>query len=359
MIRRFRERSGCAVRSGFRRIGIPIAAAFIACSVYIAPVRAQTTENVGLLRAIAAYETGDMSRALALLDSVPVEIPLRDQAVRHLYRGLIHFTAGETAHALESFARAIDVEPELRLDPAIHSPSRVRAYLIALDSVVQTWRFEARAAEAAGAVEEAARTWERVVSAIPSDTLAAQRHAALQARLNRRTPAARPPAVPIGADSTPTLESAVMTDSAAAPAVRTLDPGQAAVLGLLLPGLGEIYTGRPGRGVLVLGGAAVALGVGLLYENVAVRCLTVPINNFCPPDDIISENTERPYLGAGLAAAAAITVLGAIDAYFAARRANVSATSGASSGRQGLRLHAPAIEPTASDVRLALIRVRF
>jgi hypothetical protein len=150
-------------------------------------------------------------------------------------------------------------------------------------------------------------------------------------------------------------------DSAALVPVRRFAPGQAAMLGVVLPGLGQIYTGRPVVGVLVLGAAGTALAVGVLKESVSVRCLTIPVDNFCPREDVLSEEVERPYLSAGLGIAAAVTLVGALDAYFGARRANARAAAarGSEAGRTGLHLERPAIQPRPGEIRLALIRARF
>lgn len=329
------------------------------------PARAQTTEHPVLLRAITAYQTGDLPRAQSVLDSLPVSLPVRDQAVRYLYLGLVQFAFDQPSRAQAAFARAIEIDPTARLDPGIHAPSRMRAYLAALDSVVGAWRSRAQAAEVAGDWAQASRQWSRVAAAVPADSAARDRLAAASARL---TPAATErqagagAAVPNpGAATDPRVASADSTPLTAAP--RRVDPGQAVVLGMLVPGLGQIYAGKPGRGVLVLGAAAGALAFGVLHETISVECLSVPVNNFCPPDDVVSEEADRPYLVPAVGAALALTVIGAIDAFTAARGANRRAAEdarGASSvGSPGPRLEPPSLAATPSRLRLDIIRVRF
>lgn len=329
------------------------------------PARAQTTEHPVLLRAITAYQTGDLPHAQSVLDSLPVSLPVRDQAVRYLYLGLVRFAFGEPTRAQAAFARAIEIDPTVRLDPAIHAPSRMRAYLAALDSVAGAWRSQAQAAEAAGDWATAARQWSRVSAAVPADSAVRDRLAAANARL------APPAAARQAGAGVAVPDPDVVTDPRTAAADSTqlgatpgrIDPGQAAVLGMLVPGLGQIYAGKPGRGVLVLGAAAGALAFGVLHETISVECLSVPVDNFCPQDDIVSEEADRPYLVPALGAALALTVIGAIDAFTAARGANRRAAEdvrGSSSvGAPGPRLEPPSLAATPSRIRLEIVRVRF
>jgi hypothetical protein len=96
-------------------------------------------------------------------------------------------------------------------------------------------------------------------------------------------------------------------------------PVVAFATGLLLPGMGHVYTGRPGRGILILAATASAAGVGVLYEEVDVRCRVPPIAGACPLDQVAAEERRRPYLVPGLVTAGAIGVAGAIHAWTTAR----------------------------------------
>lgn len=89
--------------------------------------------------------------------------------------------------------------------------------------------------------------------------------------------------------------------------------------GLLVPGLGQLHTGRPAVGAAVLGGAALALYAGLAEEEVTRTA--VAQDPFGNPYEYRYRARERPRLGAGLGAAAAITLAGAAEAYLYARRA--------------------------------------
>jgi hypothetical protein len=136
--------------------------------------------------------------------------------------------------------------------------------------------------------------------------------------------------------------------TAAAP--RTYSAGTAFALGLV-PGAGHFYTKRPVAGtalLLVAGGAA---AFGLLYQQNHVVCLTFPVNGRCPPDQVRGERMERPYLMAAAGAAAAITVLGAVDAARGARSRNERAASALGA--------AWPVRVRADRVDVALLRVRF
>jgi hypothetical protein len=132
-------------------------------------------------------------------------------------------------------------------------------------------------------------------------------------------------------------------------------------MGLVVPGLGQFYTGRGLRGVVALAGAGTALAAGYLTQRVDVNCRTEPVNNACPAADILDENTRRPYLSAAIAAAAGISLLGAIDAMMSARRANAQNDAARRSGSPdgGMRLLPPTVAAEGDHVRAEILRLRF
>lgn len=163
--------------------------------------------------------------------------------------------------------------------------------------------------------------------------------------------------------------------------------GTTLTLGLLLPGMGQFYTGRAMGGFTVLALAAGAAAAGFLVEEVTVQCVgSVPSGGTCPPERFIGETSEKPYLVYGLAAAGAVTVLGALEAYFKTRGSSAGAasrpepTSGmvaaegeASSGRAGgalaagpspegsggVHLSGPSLEARGHKLNLNLLRITF
>lgn len=137
------------------------------------------------------------------------------------------------------------------------------------------------------------------------------------------------------ADDRQEIEALRVALAASVPAMEDEDPGgdalspaqfsgpsagTAFLSGLVVPGLGHVYSGRPGVGVLVLAGAGAVTAAGLFTRRVEVRCLALPVDGECPPGQEASRQTSRPYLFHGVAAAGAITFAGAVHAAFTARR---------------------------------------
>jgi len=100
-----------------------------------------------------------------------------------------------------------------------------------------------------------------------------------------------------------------------------VSPGAAFALGLVFPGLGQYSTGQPAFGLLVTAAAAGALYYGLHPQTVSVTVMktgSVPYGpNYTYP--VTELRSGRPNLGAGVAAAAGIALIGAIEAYAHAR----------------------------------------
>lgn len=96
-------------------------------------------------------------------------------------------------------------------------------------------------------------------------------------------------------------------------------PAAALSLGLLFPGAGQFYSGRVWGGLTVLSLAAGAVAAGVLVEEVTVRCVGSVSGADCPPDRVIGEETDRPYLIHGLVAAGAVAFIGAVESFFRAR----------------------------------------
>ncbi len=133
--------------------------------------------------------------------------------------------------------------------------------------------------------------------------------------------------------------------------------GSALALGMLLPGGGQFYTGRPLGGVALLAIAGGAAAAALLVEEVDVRCLrAVEPGQACPPGDIIGESTSRPYLTYGLAGAGALMLAGAIEAFIHAR--GLDDVEVASFGANALLL-GPSVQAWGRSADVRLFRVVF
>jgi hypothetical protein len=103
------------------------------------------------------------------------------------------------------------------------------------------------------------------------------------------------------------------------PAEAVYSPRTALVTGLVLPGMGHFYTGRPAYGILLLGTAGASAGFGLLYKKIEIGCSIQPVGGECPLEFQLERKETRPFLVPGLATAGAITLFGAINAYRGAR----------------------------------------
>ena len=133
-------------------------------------------------------------------------------------------------------------------------------------------------------------------------------------------------------------------------------PGTALTLGVLLPGLGHFYSGRPAGGIAVMALAGGAVAAGFLVKEVNVRCLS-PSDGACPPDQVVSRTTSRPYLTASLAAAAAVGIAGAIEAFVDARGRRAGAPF--SGGGEGARVVAlPGLDVHRGRLGVGLLRIR-
>jgi tetratricopeptide (TPR) repeat protein len=100
-------------------------------------------------------------------------------------------------------------------------------------------------------------------------------------------------------------------------------PRTTLVSGLVLPGMGHFYSGRPTTGLLVLAAAGAGVGLGLGYVDAKVTCLVPPIDGVCPVGQVDTRTESRPLLVPGLLAAGVATVVGAIHAYRSVRAPSV------------------------------------
>jgi tetratricopeptide (TPR) repeat protein len=103
-------------------------------------------------------------------------------------------------------------------------------------------------------------------------------------------------------------------------------PGAALGLGLVVPGAGQMYTGRKLFGLTTLavagGAVAYALKSDLVTERYLVSGDVDPFGNPLPPYEGTRQVQGRPYLTAGLATAGAVAVASALEAFVYARHAN-------------------------------------
>lgn len=139
----------------------------------------------------------------------------------------------------------------------------------------------------------------------------------------------------------------------------TPSPAGALALGML-PGVGHYYSGRPIGGTVVLALAGGAMATGLFVKDVTVVCVSEPPpGQDCPPTDVHDRITERPLLLPSMGVAAAVTLLGAIDALVKARRRRNEVIGGATTVAAGPTLRAPSVSARGARIDLSLLRVTF
>jgi tetratricopeptide (TPR) repeat protein len=103
-----------------------------------------------------------------------------------------------------------------------------------------------------------------------------------------------------------------------------LSQGQALLFGLVVPGGGQMYTRRPVRGALLFGLAAASSIVALRGQTkttIVQQTGTDPFGNRYN-FTATKTTTERPYLAPGIAAAGAIAVVSAFEAFHYAGQVN-------------------------------------
>jgi tetratricopeptide (TPR) repeat protein len=140
-------------------------------------------------------------------------------------------------------------------------------------------------------------------------------------------------------------------------AIPTPSPGNTLAFGVIFPGLGHYYSGRTRTGSIVLGAVVGAVATGLVVKKVTIRCLdAVPAGSDCPPDHVVDETTERPYMGAAIGMAAAVTVGAAVEAWFRARRRRAEQEA---PSENVVGLAGPSLRSNGDRLDLSVLSFRF
>ena len=112
--------------------------------------------------------------------------------------------------------------------------------------------------------------------------------------------------------SAPTVDDRVAVGRAIETLRRPVfSPGVAFARGLL-PGFGQFYTSRPVRGVIVLLVVAGSAGAAFVQRTTTTQVAYTDPNGV--PAPYTTSSTDRPYFAPGLAAAAGLTIIAAIEA---------------------------------------------
>jgi tetratricopeptide (TPR) repeat protein len=218
----------------------------------------------------------------------------------------------------------------------------------------------------AGQLEEAATAFDSAATSAPEWAEAVFDRGVVYARLGRTAQATRdlrrylelrtdaPDAIDVSRRIGELESQALFT---------TPSPGTALFLGILVPGMGQFYSGRTLGGMTVLSLAGGAVATGFLVKKVEVQCLSDPgPDGTCPLDQIVRESVTRPYLTAAVGTAAAVTLIGAVTAFVGARgqrQARREAGDDRASTTGAPRLAVPSVSRRGGRVDVALLRVTF
>lgn len=313
---------------------------------------------------------GDLTRAATLLErAVELDPASADLAYR---RARVLEDSGDAEGAITEYCRAIglagdgagDRDARIRLD-AIAAGERATVpdrALVAFEeglAAVASDRYRA-AAQAFGAARDRAPLWADAAYnhgiALDQVGRSAEAAEALLRYLELR---------PGASDAIAVSQRIGQLQSLAIGAGPS--PGAALTLGTLLPGMGHFYSGRPLGGFMILAVAGGAISAGLLVEDVHIRCLNADeVGGSCPPGQVVSRRTERPHLELGLGLAAAVGVVGAIEAFvhLRGRRSGARSFPAGRSGppaAPGLVVEGPYVSASSAADRIDLnvLRLRF
>lgn len=312
-----------------------------------------------------ALVLGDLSRAATLMArATELDPSSPDLAYR---RGRVLEELGDGPAAIDAYCRAVaaGAEDDLAADAEARIQELADARWAGISvEAARVFRLGLSAADL-GRFSDAAGSFGSALAEAPDWADAAFNRALMFERLGeseaaladlRRYLSLRPDAVDAVAVSgrIGQLEGA----SAVAPSA-----GTALAVGLVIPGMGQFYSGRGRSGAAFLALAGGAAAAGFLIEEVQVECLvTVGSGQDCPAGQIFRETSERPYLAPALGVAAGIAVIGAIEAFVKARRRGpaVGSLAAAPAPAPGeLRLAWPTVTQRGVRVDFNVLRLTF
>lgn len=154
----------------------------------------------------------------------------------------------------------------------------------------------------------------------------------------------------------PTVDDRVEVGRAIEVLRRPVYSQRMALVRSIVPGFGQFYTGHPVRGVLVLAAAGGATGLAFTRQTTTTTIPYVDPNGI--PAPYTQTTTERAYFTAGVGAAAAIALIGMIDAVISANRSQRGATIVARTSRTAARSDGRADHPPTIAVAPLLDRQR-
>lgn len=267
--------------------------------------------------ATQAMLLGDQDGALEFLNRA---VRLDSTAVEALYlRSRIRLERGEAEGAAGDLCQYLRLDPSRTSDPEAMSRLEEAAdrgvgedLFSAFDSGIRMY--------GEGQLEAAERAFSTVVDARPAAAAAVYNRGLVRALLDRPGPARADLERYLALEPGASNADAVRRYLAILAADEGPGPNRALIAGTLIPGAGQFYTRRPLLGTLVLGSAAGAVAAGYLTERTTIRCRVANPDGSCPPDQIASTATERPYLVMAVGVAAGVAIGAAIEASLYASR---------------------------------------
>jgi tetratricopeptide (TPR) repeat protein len=302
---------------------------------------------------------GDLERARDLLARA-VQVDPTSASLAYRYARVLE-TLGEREAAIAQLCRVVDLAANA--EEFSDAPGRINALHAAgqpdlTDEAIEAFRLGVFQA-GNGQLERAAASLATATTEAPQWADAAYNRGAVLSRLGQREEAAdelrrylelNPDAPDVIAVSRHIGE---LQGSGARPSA-----GATLTLGVLVPGMGQIYSGRPQAGLAVLALAGGAAAAGFLVREVTTQCL-VNETTFteCPAGQVYLEESDRPYLMPALGVAAAATLIGAVEAFVKARRPSGATRREAEPATA--RLDLPTVSAHGRRVDLNVLRIRF
>ncbi len=329
-----------------------------------APEQAQARQLAST--AAQAVILGDLDRARALLDrATELDPASADLAYRH---ARVLEDLGERSAAVSEFCRVLALNPRAEgVDDArdriesLESSDRVTIPASAIEAFQ-----DGLAGADAGLLERALTSFDSAAARAPDWPDAIYDRGVIFARLGRTAEASRDlrrylelvPGAPDGIAVSERIGE--LQGVALAP---TPSPGTALALGILVPGMGQFYSGRAVGGLTVLALAGGAVATGLFVKKVEVQCLSaIEPGQDCPAGQVVGEDVTYPYRIPAIGAAAAVGLVGAIEAFIHLRgqRSTPAFEEASEAARDaGPRLEMPTVAAHGRHVDVGLLRVTF
>lgn len=307
---------------------------------------AQKQESVGMQAALV----GNLTAAETALSRARALDPTEPRIAYELGRVLEQL--GRKKDAVTAFCHYLSLAPDAPDSADVQRRIRALAPLVPTVTPAATRAFhDGLAFYDAGEYARAVVAFDSAGRAEPSWSAPFYDRALALAATGDRTTAARELQAYLARPGTESDSAAVryMMGMLLTPPRRRFSPPLALVSGLVVPGLGQVYTGRPGFGALVAATAG-----GALYLALDRRATG------------FNEPGFWPYRVAGIATAAVVAVLGAVEATVYASHARtsprMSPTPAIPPSPRRLRrpsVHLLRLQPSPDGIAISLVDIRL